>query len=814
MSLISRNFLLVCISATLLVSGIFIQDATALAANSLPIVRIGIVLDGLPQKRGMGKIVTEKLFQKEILELTRGEFNVRFPKQFLVHGNWSVKGVRKAMDFLMSKPQVDLVLALGVIATNEAAQRAYLPKPVIGPFVIDAALQGLPEQNGRSGVPNLNYLSSFKSFERDLKRFLEIVSIRRLTLIADRGIVEAFPLVKEKVARAAQANRIKISLLTVDRAIDTPLSQLPPDTEAVFITPLFRLSSGEFDRLVAELIKRRLPSFSLVGRRDVERGILASAAPETDSERLARRVAINVHRILLGEDAGQLEIAFSEGQRLTINMATARAIDVWPSFRVLTEAELLNEDKEDSSRRLSLYTAMREAVAVNLDLAAADRKVAAGLGDVQNARSALLPQVDIGSSARLIDEDRAIGGFGNNPEKAAFATGKFKQLLFSDKAWTDYTVQQRTQDSLVSERREVELNTAQDAAVTYLNVLRTKTIEQIQKDNLALTGSNLELARVRESIGAAARDEVYRWESEIANGRIEVLNAQAQRQQAEVTLNRILHRPLEEPFMTAEASLDDPLLFPHKNRVFAYINNPRNFKVFRDFEAQEGLRLSPELHQIDAQIAAQQRRLLNAERNFWAPDVSLESDVNQRIGQDGAGQGAFPGIALQDRTTWNLQLGLSFPLFSGGAKDAQQSKALETLRQLQLQREATVGRIEERIRSAMLQAGASSPAIRLTREAAEASQKNLDLVIDQYSRGAVDIIKLLNSQNAALTARLNASNAIYNFLIDLINIERAAGQFDYFLYKEDHADWVRRVDAFFAKNGIDLRKEIIRSPFK
>ncbi|MGB0908873.1 MAG: TolC family protein [Nitrospirales bacterium] len=809
----SRRFLAVFLFLLLLVNETVPGTYPAQAANPLPIVNIGIVLDGPPQGRGIGRMITEKLFRKAIRELTHGEFDVRFPKPFLVHGNWSVKGVRKALDFLIASPQVDLVLALGVIATHEAAQVAQLPKPVIGPFVIDAVLQGLPIDNGRSGVPNLNYLSSFKSFERDLKRFLEIVPIRKLALLAESSIVGAFPLIREKVEKAALENEITISIVTIDSSTEKALSQLPTDTEAVFVTPLFRLSSEEFDRLVAQLIKRRLPSFSLVGRQEVERGILASAALDTDSERLSRRVALNVHRILLGEDAGELEVAFSEGQRLTINMATARAIDTWPSFRVLSEAELLNEKPQLSSRQLSLYTAMREAVMVNLDLAAADRKVAAGLGDVQNARSALLPRVDIGSSARMLDRDRAEGSFGNNPEKAAFATGGLKQLLYSDKAWTDYTVEQRSQDSRVAERREVELDTAQETAVTYLNVLRTKTVEQIQKDNLELTGSNLELARIRESIGSAARDEVYRWESEIANGRIEVLNAQAQRQQAEVTLNRILHRPLEESFMTAEASLNDPLLFPHKGRIFAYINNPRNFKIFRDFEAQESLRLAPELHQIDAQIAAQKRRLLNADRNFWAPDLSLESDVSQRIGQGGAGQDAAPGSTLQDRTTWNLQLGLSFPLFSGGAKDAQNSKALETLRQLQLQREATVGRIEERIRSAMLQAGASSPAIRLTREAAEASRKNLDLVIDQYSRGAVDIIKLLDSQNAALTAKLNAANAVYDFLIDLINIERAAGQFAYFLYKEDQADWVRRVDAFFAKAGVDLSKEIVRGPF-
>ena len=330
--MISRNFVLVIISATLLIGGIFPQNSLTQAANSLPIIRIGIVLDGPPQERGIGRMITEKLFRKSILELTRGEFDVRFQKPFLVHGNWSVKGVRKALDFLMSSPKVDMVLALGVIATHEASQVAQLPKPVIGPFVIDAVLQGLPVRNGRSGVSNLNYLASFNSFERDLKRFLEIVPIRKLALLVDSVIVGAFPLIKEKVEKAAQENQVTISIVTIDSSTEKFLSRLPADTEAVFVTPLFRQSAKEFDRLVAELIKRRLPSFSLVGRQEVERGIMASAALDTDSERLSRRVAINVHRILLGEDAGQLEVTFSQGQRLTINMATARAIDVWPSF--------------------------------------------------------------------------------------------------------------------------------------------------------------------------------------------------------------------------------------------------------------------------------------------------------------------------------------------------------------------------------------------------------------------------------------------------------------------------------------------------
>lgn len=660
----------------------------------------------------------------------------------------------------------------------------------------------------------MTYLTSLKSFERDLQTFLEIVPFKHLALVEDAAIPEAIPQVLEKIQLAAQANNIVIHPIRVTDTVAPLWEHMPPETDAVFVVPLFRLPSKEFDFMVQGFIDRKLPSFSLTGRSEVERGIFASLSPETDFIRSARRIALNVHRILLGEPAEDLPVTFPEGEDLTINMATARAINVWPSFRVMTEATLLNEESKSISRKLSLYSVVREAAHVNLDLAAADRKVASGLGAVQNARSALLPQISIGSSANLIDQDRAEGSFGNNPEKAAFAQGSFQQLLFSDKAWTNYTVEQRNQDSRKADRRQVELDVTQEAALAYLQVLRTKTIESIQKENLKLTRSNLDLARVREQVGAASRDEVFRWESEIANGRIDVLNAQAQRQQAAVSLNRTLYRPLEEPFETTEAGLEDPILFHDVERIFVYVNNPRNFQVFRDFQVREGLRLAPELHTLQARIAAQQRILLNAQRSFWAPDLVLQSDVNQRMAQAGAGQSPPPGGLSQDRTTWNLQLELSFPLFSGGSKDATHTQALETLRQLQIEQEATIGRIEERIRSTNLEAGASSATIRLAREASYAAQHNLQLVRDQYSRGAVDIIKLLNSQNAALTAKLNAANAVYEFLIDITNIHRAAGSFPFFDSSEELESWHQRLEAYFQVQGIDTNGEIVKSPFK
>ena len=178
------------------------------------------------------------------------------------------------------------------------------------------------------------------------------------------------------------------------------------------MTPLTQLPPGEFDRLVQALIDRRLPAFSYWGREEVDRGLLASLYLDTDLRRLGRRVALHVQRILAGEDAGGLPVDFRRNRRLTLNMATARAIGVHPDWRVMTEAEVLHSEPPNVARRLSLAAAAREAVAANLDLAAADRSVAAGRQAVRAARAALRPQITASGGVETIDRDRAESSFG------------------------------------------------------------------------------------------------------------------------------------------------------------------------------------------------------------------------------------------------------------------------------------------------------------------------------------------------------------------------------------------------------------------
>ncbi|MBX3435879.1 MAG: TolC family protein [Planctomycetaceae bacterium] len=773
-------------------------------AKSLPVVQVGIVRDGpselVPELRD--------LIQKEILELTRGEFEVRFPNDLQFDGGWSVQGVKQAIDHVLAQPRVNLVIALGILASQEVSQRRQLPKPVIAPLILDPHLQGLPFKKGTSGMKNLSYLVTGKGFERDLEAFKEVFPFTRLTLLADRVLLEAFPPFKDRARKIAETHGVKLTFVPVETSAEAAVGSIPADTEAVYLSPLPRLLAGEFDRLVLALNRRKLPSFSAVGQRDVQRGITVALSPELDLGRFARTIAANVQRILSGTDAGRLEVAFVRGEQLAINMATVRAIDKWPSFQVLSEAELVNEDAAGASRRLSLFDAVRESADANLDLVAASRKVAAGIGQVGQARSGLLPQVFVGTSGVLNGRGPDTFGTGGTPGQAAVALGGFRQLLYSDDAWTKYTVQQKTQLSREEEWNQLRLDIGQDAAVAYLTVLRTKTARRIQKDNLKLTRSNLDLATAREAVGYALRDEVFRWEAEVANGQKAVVSAEAQERQAEVDLNRILNRPLEEKFQTVEQTLEDPGLLGDTRQLFAYVENPRGFQVFRDFEVEEGIQAAPELRRLDALSAAQERTVTNAQRAYWLPEVAIQGAGFQQYAQGGGGAGSLTvplgpvGFAQTQNNFYVASIGLTFPLFQGGYKDATALKAREELRQVQFERAAVAQQVEERVRTTLYQTGASFPSIRLSRKAAESARKTLDLVVDQYSRGAVDIIKLLNSQNAALTANQAAANAVYEFLIDLAKVQRAVGQMSFFRSSEERAAWFERLKTHFVNAGV------------
>ncbi len=103
----------------------FILCVVALVFSINPIfaqkrsVTVGVVIDGPWADNDL----IRKMTISEILALTENEFDVRFPESKQITGDWTLSGIRAAIDKSLKDPQVDMVLAMGAIVSSEIARR-------------------------------------------------------------------------------------------------------------------------------------------------------------------------------------------------------------------------------------------------------------------------------------------------------------------------------------------------------------------------------------------------------------------------------------------------------------------------------------------------------------------------------------------------------------------------------------------------------------------------------------------------------------------------------------------------------------------
>jgi outer membrane protein TolC len=208
---------------------------------------------------------------------------------------------------------------------------------------------------------------------------------------------------------------------------------------------------------------------------------------------------------------------------------------------------------------------------------------------------------------------------------------------------------------------------------------------------------------------------------------------------------------------------------------------------------------------LDAGLAAARRSQASATRAYYLPSLAVQAEANRLFDESGVGSGPGPLGTSPPDTDWNVGLQASFALLRGGGKRAARGRARAEVARLEVERQAAAERIEQRTRSALHRAGASYAGIREARTAAEQARRSLELVSDAYSRGARSLIDLLDAQNARIVADQAAAEAVYDFLDDFLEVQRAVGRFDFAMTGQERADLETRLRAFARRKGVEPR---------
>lgn len=793
----------------------------ALLLFLLPIVAdaqtvIGIIEDG-PMAR---PIVPLDQLESEILRLSGDEFAVEMPLSKRRDGGWSIGGVQSAIRELLADDNVDIVITTGLIASNEAAQITNLAKPVIALIVADVQLQGLPAvRSGNkivSGKKNYVYLArgSVSNDVADVFRqtnideaidiFHDAVSFTHLAILIDRLTIESIPnLVSQKSTDLSSRLGVRTTLVPFNDSVSEAVNAIPADADAVLAGPLLRLDGDDMRELSQALTARRLPSFALLGRTELVYGLLmTSGGREEDAVRYARRLALNVQRIMLGDEPGAIDVRIAEPQRLAINMGTAEAIGFYPRYAVLSDAEQLFGGELKAGKPLGLNQAIAEALESNLNLGVAAYEPLLAAEDRKLARSQLFPQLGIGAQAVQIDEDRA------NPlvqsERSVDAQISGSQVVYSDDVRAGWKVAALLESAANYGFEIAVLDTLQAAAQGYMAVLRSRALERVRRANLEVTRANLELARLRQSIGASGRSDVLRWESQLASDRQNLVAAESDRHVALTAFNQILHRPLSQDFLPADEDVSGSIAVFEDERFRSLIDNAAVWRKFQSFLVQRTLEQAPELSQVNRLLAAQERQVLAARRKYYVPEVTLGGSLGTNISRGGAGSDL--SITGLDDESWNIALSATWPLFSSGALRSQVNRERVSFRRLERSRSALEEQLTTRTLIALHRASGTYPSLEFSREAADSAAENLTLVTDAYRTGVVSVTDLIDAQNASLTASLRAADARYAYLIDAIDVLRATGDFVLLVDPGSTEAWFQEVESYIREQGTSARR--------
>lgn len=735
----------------------------------------------------------EKNLQDEIMTLLQHRYNVEFHTYY-------IDTEKKEFDQLFSEAYAkhDIIIGLGPNSSNFAIGLKEYPKPTIASIVLDTELQGLEKTaEGTSGISNFTFIESPFDMERDLNLLYSIYAFNHLEVLTTEGTIGGSPFVKKLFAKYLNGKDVNVDHIFYQDEIGKHFDDMGDKKVAVYALPYFSRDPKKVENIFNEINEYNVPSAALFGEEYLTAGALAGYETADNLQKIPRRIALNVMKIVEGKPTADLSVEMQNfSDNLIINMETARQIGIYPSFDIMASATLYNLDAVQTDNKLSLQKAIAYALQNNLNIKIEQADVDIADTEIGIAKSDLLPQVDATTSFSVTDEFTAFSRQGAQGRSNIILSGGLSQVIFAEPLLANLAIQKMLKESEEKQLLQTQLDVVIDVTNAYMNILFAKSNLDIQQQNVERNKDNYDISKAKEAIGYTGASDINRWEAELANSNIELNNAFAGLRQAKFQLNQLLNRPINEAVEIEEATIaESKLIFADERMVF--INDYGSLDKFSDFLVAYAKENLPELAQIDIGLQVQKRLELSRKRALYLPTLAMSGSANRVLGRFNIPEG-LPDIEIA--TTWDVGLGLSYPIFQGFNRNKLIEQSKLNVIQLQDTRKNTENQLELLIRANLENVGASYSRMELAQTAADASRKNYEIVQDAYSAGQANITTLIDAQNNALATELQSYNAVYTFIQDFLNLERSIGYFNFLATPDEKTNFFEKIQQHFSQN--------------
>jgi len=295
-------------------------------------------------------------------------------------------------------------------------------------------------------------------------------------------------------------------------------------------------------------------------------------------------------------------------------------------------------------------------------------------------------------------------------------------------------------------QEDVELQrqlVTQTVKESFTNINFAQRLIRVQEQAVERANLNLRSARGFFEVGTRPKSDVARAEVDVANARVDLIRAQNAERLARVALNTAMGIPADTPTVVQD------------NLVYQALMIDRTQLIAR------ALAQRPEYKQVKLRVSEAEARARRAFRDFF-PDIT--------------GTGFYGSTRFDMNEIWEVAVQLSWTLFDGGNRIARFRESKVNVEAAQSRVKASELDISREVEQAYITVSESSERIQAAQVAVASAQENFRLAQGRFDAGVGTILELTDAQLALTQAQNTEAQALADYRIAVVRLERALGQ--------------------------------------
>lgn len=404
--------------------------------------------------------------------------------------------------------------------------------------------------------------------------------------------------------------------------------------------------------------------------------------------------------------------------------------------------------------------AVEAALENNLSVTLAAERRAEARGRMEQARGALLPNIQGTISRTNNSVNLASQGLGNIvPGLQSIivfdtfdARLQLTQSLFDLAAIRRYEASRGQQRLAELERTLTNRQITGDTLLAYLAVLRARAAVETSKSNLELAETLVNLAKERRAAGVATQLDVLRAGSRQAEEAFRLAQARAELDRATLALQRVTGLPLgSEMILTGELRFV-PVAIPDTRAAVEKALNDR----------------------VEIVLAEERKKIANLEAGAARAELAPKVEAFADYGSNGLRPDRF---ALPTRS---FGVRVTVPIFDGGATFGRILEEKSKTRQEELRLADIRIQVAQDVRLSITALLTAAEQVSVAEQQVTLAQRELELARERFTVGVADNVEVTRAQNTLSNARESRVEALTRHVAARINLSLALGRSENF----------------------------------